>query len=347
LLKLRIYQLALTGRSGLFTFVIIKPTNNNMYKTVLTTIIGAIVFQTGVFAQIYVKSTGVGIGISTPTTKLHLSGKMLIEGTGDDVLTFNNTSSILWQYMAFKRNGTRQAWMGLNNGNDFYLSKETSGNIVLNPSGGRVVIESTSPDNSVGGTLVLRHLAKGAGVSREWAIYNMWGGYGSSLQFWAYDNIGCAPGGMCFPALSLLDNGNVGIGIINPGYKLQVIGSARAVSFIADGNTWADYVFDSTYQLPSLRAVENYIKQNHHLPDVPSSEEVKKDGINLGDHQVTLLKKIEELTLYVIDQNKKLEEQNSTQKAQNERMALLERKLNEVLDENNKLKDELKIKKGL
>ena len=67
-----------------------------MLKKVLATIAGAIVFQTGVFAQIYVKSTGVGIGISTPTQKLHLSGKMLIEGAGDDVLTFNNTTSNYW-----------------------------------------------------------------------------------------------------------------------------------------------------------------------------------------------------------------------------------------------------------
>jgi hypothetical protein len=56
-----------------------------------------------------------------------------------------------------------------------------------------------------------------------------------------------------------------------------------------------------------LYQVEKYIQQNKHLPDVPSAAEVKKEGIDLGDNQAVLLKKIEELTLYIIEQNKKLE----------------------------------------
>jgi hypothetical protein len=106
-------------------------------------------------------------------------------------------------------------------------------------------------------------------------------------------------------------------------------------------------VFDPGYQLPSLRDVETYIKQNHHLPEVPSEEEVTKNGINLTEHQVILLKKIEELTLYTIDQNKQLQEQASTQKAQAEKLQLLEKLLKEVVDQNNNMKEELsKLKAG-
>lgn len=91
--------------------------------------------------------------------------------------------------------------------------------------------------------------------------------------------------------------------------------------------------------------METYIKQHHHLPDVPSEDEVKKNGIDLTGHQVALLKKIEELTLYAIDQNKQLQEQAATQKAQNEKLQQLEKAIEIIMAENNKLKEELKATK--
>ena len=71
---------------------------------------------------------------------------------------------------------------------------------------------------------------------------------------------------------------------------------------------WADYVFDKTYKLASLQSVEKYIAQNNHLPDVPSAATVAKSGIDLGDNQAVLLKKIEELTLYVIKLQKEIDQ---------------------------------------
>jgi hypothetical protein len=105
---------------------------------------------------------------------------------------------------------------------------------------------------------------------------------------------------------------SVGIGIDNPGtYKLAVEGTIGARKVKVTQAPWADYVFDPSYNLPSLKEVEQYIKQHKHLPDVPTAKEVESNGIDLGDNQATLLKKIEELTLYIIDQNKKLNEQNT------------------------------------
>jgi hypothetical protein len=72
-------------------------------------------------------------------------------------------------------------------------------------------------------------------------------------------------------------------------------------------NVWADYVFNKTYKPMPLKDLEQYILTNKHLPEVPSTADVVKNGVNIAENQTMLLKKIEELTLYVIDQNKKIE----------------------------------------
>ena len=74
------------------------------------------------------------------------------------------------------------------------------------------------------------------------------------------------------------------------------------------------------YRLPSLSEVEAHIKENKHLPDIPSEKEVLKDGINVVEMQAKLLQKIEELTLYVIEQDKKIENQNKEIKELKERV---------------------------
>jgi len=108
-------------------------------------------------------------------------------------------------------------------------------------------------------------------------------------------------------SLIVADNGNVGMGVYFPDEKLTVNGNIRSKKVKVTQTGWADYVFHPDYRLRPLSDVERYIQQNNHLPEVPSAADVEKDGIDLGDTQATLLKKIEELTLYLIAQNKKLE----------------------------------------
>ncbi|HTE28066.1 hypothetical protein [Flavitalea sp.] len=90
---------------------------------------------------------------------------------------------------------------------------------------------------------------------------------------------------------------------------------------------WADYVFDEEYKLRPLTEVESFVKQHHHLPEVPSAVEVEKNGIDVGDNQTILLKKIEELTLYLIEQNKKLIDQNKTLENQQKQIDDLKKEL--------------------
>ena len=124
---------------------------------------------------------------------------------------------------------------------------------------------------------------------------------------------------------------NVGIGTQTPGAKLEVDGNLLLLAtyplYINSGYIAAlqvtvaaslpDYVFNDGYRLLSLDSVDRYIRANHHLPDVPSADSVAKAGLDLGGNQAVLLKKIEELTLYLLQQQPELEEL----KADNKRMA--------------------------
>jgi|GEM_PF-3687327 len=107
------------------------------------------------------------------------------------------------------------------------------------------------------------------------------------------------------------NGGNVGIGTTSPDAKLAVSGQVHAqevkVSITVPG---PDYVFDKEYNLTPLGEIKTYIDQNKHLPEIPSAKDMEKNGVQLGEMNMLLLKKIEELTLYVIEQNKRIDDQN-------------------------------------
>lgn len=109
--------------------------------------------------------------------------------------------------------------------------------------------------------------------------------------------------------ITLLANGTVGIGTNNPGtFKLAVEGKVGAREFhVTTTNPWPDYVFDPAYKLRPLSEVVTFINKNRHLPEMPSASDVETKGHNLGEMDAMLLKKVEELTLYIIGQNAKIE----------------------------------------
>ena len=108
---------------------------------------------------------------------------------------------------------------------------------------------------------------------------------------------------------NLLTSGSVGIGTTNTdGYKLAVNGIIRAKEIKVESD-WADFVFKKDYKLPSLKEVETHINKNGTLPGIPSESEVKANGVNLAKTNALLLQKIEELTLYTIQQQKMLDNQ--------------------------------------
>jgi hypothetical protein len=122
-------------------------------------------------------------------------------------------------------------------------------------------------------------------------------------------------------------NGNLGLNTLtpDPAYRLSVNGKIRAKEIRVETG-WADYVFDKNYELPALADVKSYIDQNHHLPEIPSEQEVAKNGINLGEMNKLLLKKVEELTLYLIESNKKQAEQEELMQKMQQQLEMLKKK---------------------
>jgi hypothetical protein len=121
-------------------------------------------------------------------------------------------------------------------------------------------------------------------------------------------------------------------GSINSDLAINGRVSAKQMLITQTGR-WPDYVFSKQYQLPSLTEVESFIKKNNHLPGIPSAAEVEKNGIDVGNNQAAQLKKIEELTLYVIEQDKKLKQQSNEiaeLKRANKNIEALQQQINEL-----------------
>ena len=112
------------------------------------------------------------------------------------------------------------------------------------------------------------------------------------------------------PDFFVSHNGYVGIGTstIPADYKLAVAGK-----MITEGVTiklksdWPDYVFDKSYKLMSIPDLKNYVEENKHLPDMKPAQQVKDDGMDVEETQAKLVQKVEELTLYMIRQQEKID----------------------------------------
>lgn len=102
-------------------------------------------------------------------------------------------------------------------------------------------------------------------------------------------------------------NGNVGIGTTAPKYKLDVNGTLRANEILVNIGNGADFVFGDDYQLRPLQEVSTFIQENGHLPEIQSAADMQENGVNMNQLQIQLLQKIEELTLYLIQQEQTIQ----------------------------------------
>ncbi|WP_420385501.1 hypothetical protein [Roseivirga sp.] len=185
---------------------------------------------------------------------------------------------------------------------------------------------STDGSIGIGINIPLAKLhVKGNSGSSETQINNVDGMFienGGSLNSYYVLQTATTGGGKSF---SITNAGNVGIGTDTPDEKLEVNGTVRSKKVKVEASDWPDYVFSPNFELRTLDEVEDFIEKNHHLPEVPSTQEIEVNGLDLGSMDATLLKKMEELTLYMIEMNK-------TIKDQGKRIEELEKENKELLE---------------
>nr|WP_121273832.1 hypothetical protein [Pedobacter schmidteae] len=250
----------------------------------------------------------VGIGTTEPTTPLYVTGGGAMTSGWNKTATLKSTYPVL----IFNSNDSKWGGLGYDFGSGLNLWVNASSDDLSGTGNAPFHISNAgniSMGNgnaafklSVNGETSFTQLVHLTSNNQEIKFYRDGSTYGylwssASGLHWGKGNNN--------NSITIDNNGNAGVGTTDPkGYKLAVNGNIRAHEIKVETANWPDYVFKSEYKLPTLQETEKHIKERGHLPGIPSVEEVKTNGIDLGEMNAKLLQKIEELTLHLIQQNK-------------------------------------------
>lgn len=251
-----------------------------------------------------------GIGTNSPSSLLNVHGsspRIEISNTTETLggIVFNDSEAKSTQYAKILYSSAN---------NDLYFHNNSSHPRMIIKSSGKIGIGTTAPSSQLqvsaeGDPSLIEGEANGSKLHG----FQIWGtdqcmymGVSTSKRVSYIQSVDA------WTATSTLAlnarGGSVAIGTTDAaGHKLAVAGSIIAESVYCKlQSNWPDFVFTENYDLKTLDEVEDFIKENKHLPGIPAAGEVEENGIDLGDMNALLLQKIEELTLYIIEQNKQI-----------------------------------------
>ncbi|MEP5338789.1 MAG: hypothetical protein ABJL44_19105 [Algibacter sp.] len=253
---------------------------------------GIVKFQVTPTGDVRIPSGSLSIGTTSTLSKLQVEGRAAVGKSG--VLNLDWTYETNW-------GGSAGKWAGYIGFNAYRNNDETKDNYF-----GRNKYTS-------------KGVFEGSNYGFRW-LFRKDNGYDSDGQH------------LLSEYMRLDNNGNLGIGTTNTkGFKLGVLGKIAAEEVkVATYANWSDFVFNKDYNLPTLKEVENHIKDKGHLQNIPSADDVKINGFFLAEMNAKLLQKIEELTLYTINQEKRienLEDKNNQLNTQQEKIKVLEKQV--------------------
>ncbi len=270
------------------------------------------------FAQNHIESTGnVGIGIIAPSVPLDVMGTVKIQSSNSNynenlrlLPSLSGDYSCIALGAVAGNSGTGVGQWNLIRypaSNNYMFSLRYNSIDYLNIlNNGNIGIGEQNPQSK----LVVKDGNQALSFLTNQKLTGVWPPVSEPLTM-TIQSSGVASGNIAFATgnnevMRIQAGGNIGIGTTNPDAKLAVNGTIHSKEVKVDLSVPApDYVFAYDYKLRTIKEVENYIKENSHLPEIPSAKEFEKNGINVSEMNMTLLKKIEELTLYTIEQQKK------------------------------------------